>query len=614
MTGTPEVRESLPSDSGKMEGYHQLRRRLLACIEGMLNAEHTQEDVCLELKERLEANTFNLVVLGQFKRGKTCLINALLGTDILPVGVVPLTSIVTILIYGETIGVRVYFNDGKIREIEPESIREYVTEEGNPKNTKDVREVLVRFPSPYLRDGVRLIDTPGVGSVYIHNTDVAYQYLPKSDAAIFLLSVEQPVSKAELDFLRDVRQFSGKIFFLLNKIDYLSQEEVEQSMAFAQQVLSEVMGTQVRVFPVSAKLALKGKRDESDAVLQKSCLPAFAETLDAFLLNEKGKTLLLSVTSGLQRVVSQNRLRLELEEKSLTAPLDELNERLTLFRSKHQEVLTEKRHFEVLLDSEVAQLVQHQVDQEVASFKAALIEEMERKFDAFCEENGDLSLKELSVALENFITSEVQQAFTAWRSEREEALASAFGAVCNRFLGKIDEIIDSLLTFSSELFSVSFELHRAEPIWTTESGFYYKFKEQSVGLDMLASSLTEVVPGLVSGRFARLKAYLFRMANRRILLQRKEHMLQTIDMQAGRIRYDFVERLDKSKKRFRREMLDRIDATVTGIDAAVSKGMSIRSRGEREAQERLSLLGRERRLYDSTWKELLDIKEATLSG
>ena len=65
-----------------------------------------------------------------------------------------------------------------------------------------MQEVLITYPSPYLKDGVRLIDTPGVGSVYEHNTDVAYQYLPKSDAALFLLSVDQPVSKAELNFLK----------------------------------------------------------------------------------------------------------------------------------------------------------------------------------------------------------------------------------------------------------------------------------------------------------------------------------------------------------------------------------------------------------------------------
>ncbi len=197
--------------------------------------------------------------MGQFKRGKTSLINALLGADILPVAVVPLTSIVTIITYGEALRIRVYFNDGRIQEIKPESLSEYVTERGNPKNIKDVKEVVITYPSPYLKDGVRLIDTPGVGSIYQHNTDVAYQYLPKSDAAIFLLSVDQPMSKAELDFLSDVREYSNKIFFLLNKADYLNEKDLQESMDFSKSVLKEAMGTEVRIFPVSARLALEGK-------------------------------------------------------------------------------------------------------------------------------------------------------------------------------------------------------------------------------------------------------------------------------------------------------------------------------------------------------------------
>ena len=206
------------------------RERIFEVIEQMLDLGLSDRDSCLEMKEKLETNTFNLVVVGQFKRGKTCLINALLGADILPVSVIPLTSIVTIVVYSETLAVKVFFKNGKTVDIPVESLPDYVTETGNPKNEKEVSEVVVLYPSPYLKDGVRLVDTPGVGSVYIHNTDVAYRYLPKSDAALFLLSIDQPVSSAEIEFLNDVREYAGRIFFLLNKTDYLSAEEVGSAL------------------------------------------------------------------------------------------------------------------------------------------------------------------------------------------------------------------------------------------------------------------------------------------------------------------------------------------------------------------------------------------------
>ena len=198
------------------------------------------------------------------------------------------------------------------------------------------RKLPSTYPSTYLKDGVRLIDTPGVGSVYQHNTDVAYHYLPKSDAALFLLSVEQPVSQAELDFLRDVRNYADRIFFLLNKIDYFSDDEVEESIAFSKRIITEVMGSDLRIFPVSAKLALEGKMNGSNELLKNSKLPAFSEVLDKFLMHEKGKVLLLSVTHSLLRILAQARLESELELKSLTTPLDELEAKVEAFGSKEK--------------------------------------------------------------------------------------------------------------------------------------------------------------------------------------------------------------------------------------------------------------------------------------
>ena len=136
--------------------YSKLKTDLLDCMDEMLGIENIRGCACEDLKEKVRSNAFNLVVVGQFKRGKTSLINALLGAEILSVAVVPLTSIVTIMTWGEALRIKVYFNDGKITEIKPESLVEYVTEKGNPKNVKDVREVVLTYPSPYLKDGVCL--------------------------------------------------------------------------------------------------------------------------------------------------------------------------------------------------------------------------------------------------------------------------------------------------------------------------------------------------------------------------------------------------------------------------------------------------------------------------
>jgi len=593
----------------EMHKYAVLKEEVLACIVQMSVLEYLAGFPLEELAEKVRTNTLNLVVVGQFKRGKTCLINALMGVDLLPTGVIPLTSIVTVLTYGETLDIRVSFREGTVITINPQELVEYVTEPGNPGNVKEVKEVFVSYPSLYLKDGVRLVDTPGVGSVYIHNTDVAYQYLPNSDAALFLLSVEQPVSKAELDFLKDVQQYSDKIFFLLNKIDYVTDREIQESVAFTGRTIKEAAGFEVKVYPISAKLALAGKLEGSEDLLHRSRLPAFAEVLNTFLIEEKGSILLRSVINNLLRILSQARLQLELERQSLICPVDELQQKLQALELKKEEILREERNFDILLDGEMKRLIRVRLDEDLEAFKKEIIPRMEQGFEAFHEEHRDLSLKDLNDALEAYVLNEVELAFNAWRMKEDDTLARANQAVCDRFAAKMNQIIDELLEFSSQLFAVPFSSVKAESLWTGGSNFSYKLKEEPVGLDMLADSLTQVFPNYISNRFHKLKAFLFRKANSVILGKRKRRMLEVIEMQAGRMRHDFISRLSDSKQRFQREMIQKMRWTLEGIATAMEKGMKQRARGEQELQLRQSALSQELPEMDKLRNKLLAVRE-----
>jgi GTPase SAR1 family protein len=592
-----------------MQKYAILKEEVLACIARMAALEHLAGFPLEQLTEKVRTNTLNLVVVGQFKRGKTCLINALMGVDLLPTGVVPLTSIVTVLTYGESLGIQVSFQDGKVIAIAPQELVAYVTEPGNPHNSKNVKEVFVSYPSPYLKDGVRLVDTPGVGSVYIHNTDVAYQYLPNSDAALFLLSVEQPVSRAELDFLKDVQQYSDKIFFLLNKIDFFTDLEISESIAFTGRTIKEATGLDVKVYPISAKLALEGKLEGSGALLERSNLPAFSEVLNSFLVEEKGKTLLLSVINNLLRILSQARLQLELEWQSLICPLDELQQKLQALEAKKEEILMEERNFDILLEGEMKRLIKVRLDEDLDAFKKDLVPQMEQGFDAFYEDHKDLSLKDLNDALEAYVVNQVEPAFNAWRIKEDDQLARAHQAICDRLAAKVNQIIDDLLEFSSQLFALPFSSVKAESLWTGESNFSYKLKEEPVGLDMLTDSLTQVFPSYLSNRFQKLKSYLLRKANSVILGKRKRHMLQVIEMQAGRMRYDFIARLNESKQKFHREMIGKMHSTLAGIATAMEKGMKQRTQGEKELELRQSLLSQELPEMDALRDKLQTIRE-----
>ncbi len=583
--------------SSAMSSYSQLKGELLRTIDEMLAEESIRGCPCEELREKVETNTFNLVVVGQFKRGKTSLINALLGADILPVAVVPLTSIVTVMKYGEELNVVVTFNDGRVAAIEPESLTEYVTERGNPKNGKDVSEVVITYPSPYLKGGVQIIDTPGVGSVYQHNTDVAYQYLPKSDAALFLLSVDQPLGRAELDFLRDVREYSDRIFFLLNKADYFSGADLRESIEFSRKVLAEAMEGEVRIFPVSAKLALEGKLAGNEELTAKSLLPRFSQVLNNFLMEEKGKILIVSAANNLLRLLSRTRFELELEMKSLSTPVEELKEKIRIFGNRKTEVLAEKEDFNLLLDGETKKIVSNVLDEDLKAFKRELTLRASEKFESSCSGPSRPSLKEFQGFLEEQVIAEVRGSFDAWRVREDEKLAKAFEAVCKRFIERIDGIVDALLRFSAELFAVPFDAVKAEALWSVKSGFYYKFKDEPVTLELIASSLTFSLPRFIGEKI--------------IIRKMREFLHQVIDMQSGRVRFDFAERLDRSRLDFRREMTGRIEATIEGIGAAIEKGISQRSRSQKEAEERKAKASDVLKRLDGIKAGLVKLREAS---
>jgi len=577
-----------------MSNYSQLKGDLLLCIDKMLGIENIRGCPCEELRDKIQTNTFNLVVVGQFKRGKTSLINALLGTDILPVAVVPLTSIVTVITWGEALRIKVYFNDDKVSEIKPESLSEYVTEKGNPKNTKDVREVVITYPSPYLRDGVRLIDTPGVGSIYEHNTDVSYQYLPKSDAALFLLSVDQPLSKAERDFLKDVKEYSNKIFFLLNKADYLRENELKEAIEFTTNALCEAMGSEVRLFPVSARLALEGAATKSGDLMEKSMLTSFSGILNKFLMEEKGNILIRSVANNLLRSISQAKLEMELEHKSLTTPLEDLRKKIAIFEDRQREVTLEKQDFDILLDGETKRLTKNVLDEDITRFRKNLLDHEQPHLEEQFGRMKTLPSRELQSALEQIVIEHVRQAFNTWRAVEDDRLAKAFEAICRRYASKINDTVDALLKFSSDLFDIPFEAIKTETLWSDKSRFSYKFRDEPVGLAIVASSLTLALPKFFGDKI--------------ILNKMREYLVRVVDMQAGRLGSDFEERLDKSKLAFRWDMLQKIDAAIEGIAAAIEKGMTQRSKSEHEVRKRTQALAETMRQLDEIKDMLVRIR------
>ena len=162
-------------------------------------------DQATALFTRLAEDRFNLVLVGRFSRGKTSLMNAILGMDQLPTGIIPLTSVITSVAYGSVERVRVRYTKNFMDEDVPlASLPRYVTQQGNPGNAKGIKEAEVQLPSEFLRRGFHFVDTPGLGSAIEENTRTTESYLPEADAYLLVTSFDSPLSGEEMRFLREV--------------------------------------------------------------------------------------------------------------------------------------------------------------------------------------------------------------------------------------------------------------------------------------------------------------------------------------------------------------------------------------------------------------------------
>jgi hypothetical protein len=141
---------------------------------------------------------------------------------------------------------------------------------------------------------------------------------------------------------------------------------------------------------------------------------------------------------------------------------------------------------------------------------------------------------------------------------------------------------------------VPFDTVKAEALWSVKSGFYYKFKEQPVGIAIIASTLTLALPKFIGDKI--------------VLKKMKEYLQRVVTMQAARAGNDFEERLDKSKLDFRWEMFQKIDATIEGISTAIEKGVTKRSSGEQEVDSRKETLAETAKKLDEIRDRLMGIR------
>lgn len=305
------------------EGAEPLKR--LAEIANDLGTERIAVEVA-DLAQRVAEGRFYVACVGQFKRGKSTLLDALVGEPVLPTGIVPVTAVPTVVRFGERRAARVRLRNNEWTWINPEELQDYVSEERNSENAKGVDGVEVFVPSPLLASGMCLVDTPGLGSVFAGNTAATQRFVPHIDAAIVVIGADPPMAGDELVLMEAVSQHVPDILVVLNKADRVTETDLTIAAAFAAKMLqSRLQRSADTIYAISAAERLQRRGPERD-------WGRFIAALEK-LATESGRSLIRSAGErGVQRYGEQLLVIVGEERTAMLRPLEESERRIAAMR------------------------------------------------------------------------------------------------------------------------------------------------------------------------------------------------------------------------------------------------------------------------------------------
>jgi GTP-binding protein EngB required for normal cell division len=256
--------------------------------------------------DRAEDRNFEIAVFGRVSSGKSSLLNAVLGTDVLPVGVTPVTSVPTRITYGENSSLTVSFADRPVKSEEIARLGDYASEQGNPGNAKHVTRITVALPAPRLGDGITFVDTPGLGSLATHGAAETLAYLPKCDLGIVLIDAGSTLTEGDLHTILALEEATVPAHVLLSKADLLSPDDCKKTIQYVRQHIASACQLDLPVHPVSVRPSNRHLVEEWYAD-QIRPLSSHSQELRAVSLQRKIGALRESVSAALRVRIQRSR-------------------------------------------------------------------------------------------------------------------------------------------------------------------------------------------------------------------------------------------------------------------------------------------------------------------
>jgi GTP-binding protein EngB required for normal cell division len=516
---------------------------------------------------------FYVAVVGQFKRGKSTLINALVGDALLPAGVTPVTAVVTVVRHGPQRAARIRAVDGAWREVALGQLGEYVSEEANPENAKGVAGVEVFSPSPLLASGMCLVDTPGLGSVFTGGTEATRAFVPHIDAAVVVLGADPPISEAELTLVEEVSRHVQKLVVVLNKADRVSDLERREAKAFTDRILSGRLCREVGpILEVSATERLASATSSRD-------WQALHDTL-ARLASEAGSTLVEAAERrGLALLTVRLRREIDEARDALVRPIAESEQRIETLRRCAADAERAMNELGYLLTSEEDRLGKkfaarkdEFVQRTVADARRELSEGA-RKLDGH-----RASLRGRAVSLAQEIS---RRWLDRWRAEEQPAAETLYREAAQRFVELANQFLERLAASGDPgLAGLATNIG-------PELGFRVKSRLYYTELWRLTSrSPVAWLIDLFRSREARLHSI-----DRGV----GDYLEKLLFTNATRIEFDFNDRVLESRRLLESQIRARLKEVYASAERALDRARATRAAGEQAVKGELDRLDALRR-------------------
>ncbi|HTV12030.1 MAG TPA: dynamin family protein [Acidimicrobiales bacterium] len=517
------------------------------------------------LAERLARGRFNISVLGEFKRGKSTLVNALLGAELMPTGVLPLTAAATEVSFGER-GATVVHLDGTREEIGLDELADYVTEPRNPGNERRVARVEARVPVELLRAGVVLVDTPGIGSVFRHD-EAAARALLEADGAILVLSADAPLSEEERELLSALSERRAPTFFVLNRVDHLSPTERDEVARFVSGAVAAELGRKERLWCLSARAALgarlSGRAPDED---EANDFAAFYEEFSRFIAEGLVEARAQTARAELARLAYELDGSLAIEAASAELDTSSLAGRVARLRAAASEQRQAFEDERTLLRRDVAALA-HGVEEALADFAAR----EPRKYDQqLLDVARSAPIGQLEDVLRHTVETAVREGFESFRQAGASQAEESWRSLAGHFRERAQERVNAVRAAAADIFEVELPQLALPRVAEERERYFYLFLHVGSSTESVDRALRRLLPPAV--------------ARHRLLRRARHELASEFDKHAGRARWDLTQRLDAVRRRFEVALAAELDRSVETIVEATRRAEGSRSLAELERQ------------------------------